>query len=73
MYHEEPNVAMLVGEEDGEDGQDFVLKCVPIAMLSSPTQSLDPDMLTRIGVVVWASGSGFRQRFPGGGERSLEC
>jgi hypothetical protein len=70
MYQEQPNVATLIGEQDG---QDSVLKCFPISALSGLTQTLDPEMLTNIGVVVWVSGSGFGQRFSRDGERSLEC
>ena len=47
MYQEEPNVAVLIAEEGG---QDFALKASPLPMLSGFTQALDPVMLAGLGI-----------------------
>jgi hypothetical protein len=70
MYSEELEWGALMPEEDE---QDCALKSFLPPLLSGLTQTLDPAMLTSIGIVVWVAGSRFYQWSSGGGERSFEC
>jgi len=70
MYSDQPDLVAVIGEEEG---QDYALKFFPLPTLSGLMQSLDSNILTSVGVVVWAPNSAFSKRFPGGGERTREC
>jgi hypothetical protein len=70
MYSQQPDLVTVIGEEEG---QDYTLKSFPLPTLSGLMQSLDSNILTSVGVVVWAPSVAFPRRFPGGGERTREC
>lgn len=69
MYREELDVTALMIDEEGHD---CALKSFKLPMIPDGAQTLDRDMLTSLGVVVW-SGSVFNRELAGGGERSRGC
>ena len=69
MYREELDLAALMIDEEG---QDCALKPFTPPVIPGEAQTLDRDLLTSLGVVIWGR-SVFNSELIGGGERFWEC